>query len=83
MKIAIAGLIMLAVSQCSTTGPKTIDGLKGALGDDLGRAHGKTLADQSKIDRNMARGCSIGVCSTAACDRHTKASAARRAELRI
>jgi len=52
------------------------------LGDDLGGAEGKTLTDQNKIDRNMARGCAAGVYSSAACDRHTKASAERRAELK-
>ena len=52
------------------------------LGDDLAGAQGKTLTDQTKIDRNMARGCAAGVYSTSACDQHTRASAARRAELK-
>lgn len=70
------------LAACGTFAPKSVAGLKSALGDDLGGAQGKTLADQTKIDRNMARGCSIGVYSSSTCDRHTKASAERRAELR-
>lgn len=57
-------------------------GLKSVLGDDLAGAKGKTIQDQNKIDRNMARGCAAGVYSPAACDRHTVASAERRAELK-
>jgi hypothetical protein len=40
------------------------------------------LADQTKIDRTMAPGCAIGLYTAAECDRHTKASAERRAELK-
>ncbi|MDG4895538.1 hypothetical protein P9272_18370 [Mesorhizobium sp. WSM4976] len=55
--------------------------LRSALGNSLAGAQGKTLADQNRIDRTMAPGCAIGLYTPAECDRHTKASAARRGEL--
>ena len=75
-------MIALPLQACGTSGVKSVSGLRSVLGDDLAGAQGKTLSDQTKIDRNMARGCAAGVYSSAACDRHTKASAARRAELK-
>ncbi len=53
-----------------------------ALGSSLAGAQGKTAEDQNRIDRTMAPGCAIGLYKPAECDRHTKASAERRAELR-
>jgi hypothetical protein len=81
-KLLRISMIALPLGACGTSGVRNAAGLKLALGDDLGGAQGKTLTDQNKIDRNMARGCAIGVYSAAACDRHTKASAERRAELK-
>jgi hypothetical protein len=52
------------------------------MGGSLVGAMGKTAADQRKIDRTMAPGCAIGFYTAAECDRHTKASAERRAELK-
>jgi len=48
----------------------------------LAGAKGKTVEDQNKIDRTMAPGCAIKLYTRAECDLHTKASAARRAELK-
>ncbi|TPM19759.1 hypothetical protein [Mesorhizobium sp. B2-3-6] len=56
--------------------------LRSALGNSLAGAQGKTIADQNKIDRTMAPGCAVKFYTPAECDRHTKASAARRAELK-
>jgi hypothetical protein len=81
MKAALI-LAMVVLSGCAASGVKSVSGLRSVLGDDLAGAEGKTLSDQTKIDRNMARGCAAGVYSSAACDRHTKASAERRAELK-
>ncbi|WP_352792421.1 hypothetical protein [Mesorhizobium sp. M0771] len=40
------------------------------------------MADQNKIDRTMAPGCAVNLYTRGECDVHTKASAARRAELK-
>ncbi|MER9665571.1 hypothetical protein [Mesorhizobium sp. M0203] len=53
-----------------------------ALGNSLAGAQGKTVEDQNRIDRTMAPGCAIALYKPAECDRHTTASAARRAELK-
>ncbi|WP_292680544.1 hypothetical protein [Mesorhizobium sp.] len=53
-----------------------------ALGNSLAGAQGKTVADQNKIDRTMAPGCAVKLYTRAECDLHTKASAARRSELK-
>ncbi|WP_292463425.1 hypothetical protein [Mesorhizobium sp.] len=53
-----------------------------ALGNSLAGAQGKTIEDQNRIDRTMAPGCAIGLYKPAECDRHTKASGERRAELK-
>ncbi|WP_292243136.1 hypothetical protein [Mesorhizobium sp.] len=53
-----------------------------ALGSALPGAKGKTVEDQNRIDRTVAPGCAIGLYNAGECDRHTKASAERRAELR-
>jgi hypothetical protein len=59
-----------------------VPALRQALGSSLAGAQGKTLADQNKIDRTMAPGCAIKLYTSAECDRHTKASAERRKELK-
>jgi hypothetical protein len=43
---------------------------------------GKTIADQDRIDDTVAGGCAAKVYKPAECDRQTKASAQRRAELK-
>ncbi|MER8540228.1 hypothetical protein NKH17_12315 [Mesorhizobium sp. M1334] len=53
-----------------------------ALGNSLAGAQGKTVEDQNRIDHTVAPGCAIALYRPAECDRHTKASAARRAELK-
>ncbi|MER9901587.1 hypothetical protein [Mesorhizobium sp. M0130] len=53
-----------------------------ALGSSLPGAQGKTVEDQNRIDHTVAPGCAIALYRPAECDRHTKASAARRAELK-
>lgn len=53
-----------------------------AVGSSLPGAQGETLRDQDKIDDTVAGGCATGVYKAAECDRHTKASAERRRELR-
>jgi hypothetical protein len=59
-----------------------VPALRSALGSSLAGAQGKTLADQNKIDKTMAPGCAIGLYTASECDRHTKASADRRGELK-
>ncbi|RWC28799.1 hypothetical protein [Mesorhizobium sp.] len=56
--------------------------LRSALGNSLAGAQGKTVGDQNKIDRTMAPGCAVKLYTRAECDLHTRASAARRAELK-
>jgi hypothetical protein len=53
-----------------------------ALGNGLAGAEGKTVEDQNRIDRTMAPGCALKLYTAAECDRHSKASAQRRAELK-
>ena len=72
----------LLLAGCGTSGVNGVPALRSALGSSLAGAQGKTLADQTKIDRTMAPGCAIGLYTAAECDRHTKASAERRAELK-
>lgn len=67
---------------CTTSGVNGVPALRLALGNSLAGAQGKTLADQNKIDKTMAPGCAVKLYTPAECDRHTKASAARRAELK-
>ncbi|MBZ9761319.1 hypothetical protein LB553_10575 [Mesorhizobium sp. CA8] len=45
-------------------------------------AQGKTVADQNKIDETMASGCAVKFYTPSECDRHTRASAERRAQLK-
>ncbi|TIT09459.1 MAG: hypothetical protein E5W74_19855 [Mesorhizobium sp.] len=70
------------LAACTTSGISGVPALRSALGNSLAGAQGKTLADQNRIDRTMAPGCAIGLYTGAECDRHTRASAARRAELK-
>jgi hypothetical protein len=58
-----------------------VAGLNRAIGDDLPGAQGKTLADQTKIDLTVARGCAAGIFEKDKCEAHTPASVARRQEL--
>ncbi|TPM25721.1 hypothetical protein FJ967_32365 [Mesorhizobium sp. B2-3-4] len=79
-----AGILMTALllAGCGTSGVNGVPALRAAIGSSLAGAKGKTLADQNKIDRTMAPGCAVSLYTAAECDRHTKASAARRAELK-
>ncbi|RAZ76457.1 hypothetical protein DPM35_13985 [Mesorhizobium atlanticum] len=79
-----AGLLMIALplAGCGTSGVSDVPALRLAIGSSLAGAQGKTLADQNKIDKTMAPGCAVGLYTPAECDRHTKASADRRAELK-
>ncbi|AZO38740.1 MAG: hypothetical protein E5V95_13570 [Mesorhizobium sp.] len=70
------------LAACTTSGISGVPALRSALGNSLAGAQGKTLADQNRIDRTMAPGCAVGLYTGAECDRHTRASAARRAELK-
>ncbi|RUV90233.1 hypothetical protein EOA60_06765 [Mesorhizobium sp. M1A.F.Ca.IN.020.06.1.1] len=72
----------LTLAGCTTSGVSGVPALRLALGNSLAGAQGKTVEDQNKIDRTMAPGCAVKLYTAAECDRHTKASATRRAELR-
>ncbi|TRC78499.1 hypothetical protein FJV80_24465 [Mesorhizobium sp. WSM4310] len=72
----------LTLAACTTSGVSGVTPLRSALGNSLAGAQGKTVADQNKIDRTIAPGCAVKLYTRAECDRHTKASAARRAELK-
>lgn len=58
-----------------------VPALRAAIGSSLAGAKGETVEDQNKIDRTMAPGCAVKLYTAVECDHHTKASAARRAEL--
>ena len=75
-------MIALPLAACGTSGVSGVPALRLAIGSSLAGAQGKTVADQNKIDKTMALGCAVGLYTPAECDRHTKASAARRAELK-
>lgn len=49
---------------------------------DLPGTQGKTVEDQRRIDRTIAKGCASGIVSIRQCDMQTQASAARKAELK-
>ncbi|TIL30051.1 MAG: hypothetical protein E5Y85_25840 [Mesorhizobium sp.] len=72
----------LTLAGCGTSGVSGVPALRSALGSSLAGAQGKAIEDQNRIDRTMAPGCAIGLYKPAECDRHTKASADRRAELK-
>lgn len=72
----------LTLAACTTSDVSGVTPLRQALGNSLAGAQGKTIADQNKIDRTMAPGCVVELYTRAECDLHTKASAARRAELK-
>ena len=80
----LACLLTTALTQvaCTTSGVNGVPALRSALGNSLAGAQGKTVQDQNKIDKTMAPGCAIGLYTGAECDRHTKASADRRGELK-
>lgn len=59
-----------------------VPALRAAIGSSLAGAKGETVEDQNKIDRTMAPGCAVRLYTRSECDLHTKASAARRAELK-
>lgn len=72
----------LLLTGCGTSGVSGVPALRAAIGSSLAGAQGKTAADQDKIDRTMAPGCAIGLYTAKECDKHTQASATRRAELK-
>jgi len=80
--LACLSTTALLLAGCTTSGVSGVPALRMALGSSLAGAQGKTLADQDRIDRTMAPGCAIKLYTSAECDRHTKASAQRRAELK-
>ena len=82
--VTLACLLMTAstLAACTTSGASGVPALRSAIGSSLAGAQGKTVADQNRIDKTMAPGCAISLYTPAECDRHTKASAARRAELK-
>lgn len=59
-----------------------MNGLTAVIGTTVPGTKGKTLADQNAIDRHVARSCAAKVYSKEDCNRHTRASAERRRELR-
>jgi len=69
------------LAACSTLQPASVVGIDRAIGDALPGAKGETLKDQDRIDDTIARACAAGIYRVELCDLHTKASAARRAEL--
>lgn len=79
-----AGLFAIAtmLAGCGTSGVSGVPALRSAIGSSLAGAQGKTLVDQNKIDETMASGCAVKFYTPAECDRQTKASAERRAELK-
>ncbi|RVD13389.1 MAG: hypothetical protein EOS73_26245 [Mesorhizobium sp.] len=79
-----AGLLTTALllAACGTSGVNGVPALRLALGNGLAGAQGKTIEDQARIDHTVAPGCAIGLYTPAECDRQTKASAKRRAELK-
>lgn len=69
------------LAACTTSAVSGAPALRSAMGNSLAGAQGKTLADQNKIDKTIAPGCALGLYTPIECDRHTKASADRRAEI--
>ncbi|TPM51123.1 hypothetical protein FJ964_02960 [Mesorhizobium sp. B2-3-2] len=72
----------IALAGCGTSGVSGAPALRAAIGSSLAGAEGKTVEDQNKIDRTIAPGCAVEFYTAAECDRHTHASAERRAELK-
>ncbi|TPJ97153.1 hypothetical protein FJ489_11995 [Mesorhizobium sp. B2-5-12] len=82
LKRAVILMSAIALAGCGTSGVSGVPALREAIGSSLAGAEGKTVEDQNRIDRTMAPGCAVKFYTPAECDRHTKASAARRAELK-
>ncbi len=81
-KLLCLSWIALTVTACTTSTPASVVGLRQAIGNTLPGAQGKTAADQTNIDLTVARGCAAKVYGKYECDKHTKSSAERRAELK-
>lgn len=73
--------VFLSAGCVGTSEPASVSGLSDVTGPSLPGAQGKTVEDQNRIDRTVARGCPGGLYSRPACDRHTESSAERRDEL--
>ena len=76
--------LMSALSSAGCAGisqPTDVSGVSKVVGPSLPGAMGKTIADQNRIDRTVARGCAGGVYGRQACERHTEASETRRKEI--
>jgi hypothetical protein len=76
-------VVALAMAGCSTLQPESVLGVDRAIGDELPGAQGLTTKDQDRIDDTVARGCAAGLYSIDLCNRHTIASADRRASLQV
>ncbi|RWM13716.1 MAG: hypothetical protein EOR72_18495 [Mesorhizobium sp.] len=77
--VVVAGAIAAATTSSGVDG---VPALRLAIGNSLAGAEGMTADDPNKIDRTMASGCAVKFYTPAECDRHTKASAKRHAELK-
>jgi hypothetical protein len=82
LRQAVLSLSATVLVGCGTSGINGVRPLRAAIGSSLAGAQGKTVNDQDKIDETMAPGCAVNLYTPAECDRHTKASANRRAELK-
>lgn len=70
----------IALAGCTTSGGAPVNSLElSAVVADLPGTQGRTLEDQRRIDRTVARSCAAGILGTKQCDLQTVASAARKA----
>ncbi|MCT7375472.1 hypothetical protein [Chelativorans salis] len=81
VRLACLAVIVSTLAACGTSEPASAPGLRLAIGNSLPGAKGLGVADQDRIDDTVAGGCVTGVYTSLECERHTKASAERRAEL--
>lgn len=78
LKLTVLAALVIGMAGCGTSQPQNVPGLTKVIGSSLPGAQGLTISDQEKIDETVGRGCAGGVYAKADCDKHTKASAARR-----
>lgn len=82
LKALLTSTCAIGLAACTTSGGvRALSPDVAALVADIPGVQGKTIDDQRRIDRTVARSCSTGIMNNQQCDLHTKVSAERRAEL--
>ena len=83
IKALLISTLATVPAACSISGGAPVNFRElGSVVADLPGVQGKTVEDQRRIDRTVAKSCASGILGNGQCDLHTRASAGRRAELK-